>query len=311
MKRTCLFVLVCLVSIACSGQGAEDCTESDFLQGMEPGEKAALLLVHFGTTHDDTRALTMDALRTKVKKRFASLEVYEAYTSRIVVKRLKTRGIAKRTPLEMLLKLCAEGYTRVLVQSTNIISGLENESLRREVERVRPFFKEVRLGNPLLYEVEDVEKVVAILTGRHPADKRKGQHVVFVGHGTSTPATAIYSELDYMLKADGYSHYHVGTIEGYPTFDTMLARLKSDKAKQVTLVPLMFVAGEHAKHDISVEWKENLEEKGLKVLLRIEGLGQIPEIQDIFIDHIRHALKHRAHDIMEKKDAYSKQSDSL
>ena len=83
------------------------------------------------------------------------------------------------------------------------------------------------------------------------------------------PATAIYSELDYMLKADGYSHYHVGTIEGYPTFDTMLARLKSDKAKQVTLVPLMFVAGEHAKHDISVEWKENLEEKGLKVLLRI------------------------------------------
>ena len=108
-----------------------------------------------------------------------------------------------------------------------------------------------------------------------------------------------------------YSHYHVGTIEGYPTFDTMLARLKSDKAKQVTLVPLMFVAGEHAKYDISVEWKENLEEKGLKVLLRIEGLGQIPEIQDIFIDHIRHALKHRAHDIMEKKDAYSKQSDSL
>ena len=61
----------------------------------------------------------------------------------------------------------------MFVQSTNIISGLENESLRREVERVRPFFKEVRLGNPLLYEVEDVEKVVAILTGRHPADKRK------------------------------------------------------------------------------------------------------------------------------------------
>ena len=122
--------------------------------------RKALEIVHFGTTHNDTRALTMDALRTKVEKRFASLEVYEAYTSRIVVKRLKTRGIAKRTPLEMLLKLCAEGYTRVLVQSTNIISGLENESLRREVERVRPFFKEVRLGNPLLYEVYSDRKSV-------------------------------------------------------------------------------------------------------------------------------------------------------
>lgn len=68
-----------------------------------------------------------------------------------------------------------------------------------------------------------------------------------VGHGTYTPGTATYSQMDYMLKVAGFGNFHVGTIEGYPTFETMLAQLKAAKAKSVTLVPFMFVAGDHAK----------------------------------------------------------------
>lgn len=37
----------------------------------------------------------------------------------------------------------------------------------------------------------------------------------------------------------------------------------------------------------------------------MEGMGQIPEIQEIFIDHIRFSLKHRILDIMDKKAAYA------
>ena len=70
-----------------------------------------------------------------------------------------------------------------------------------------------------------------------------------------------------------------GTIEGYPTFETMLAQLKAAKAKSVTLVPFMFVAGDHAKNDIAGEWREMLEKEGYTVHVRMEGLGQIPEIQ--------------------------------
>ena len=41
---------------------------SDMLASMKPGDKAALLMVHFGTTHDDTRALTIDAINAKAAK---------------------------------------------------------------------------------------------------------------------------------------------------------------------------------------------------------------------------------------------------
>ena len=97
----------------------------------------------------------------------------------------------------------------------------------------------------------------------------------------------------------------IGAIEGYPSFETMLAQLKAGKTKQVTLVPFMFVAGDHAKNDIAEDWKEALEKEGYTVNVRMEGLGQVPEIQEIFINHIRFMLKHRMLNIMEKKAGYA------
>ena len=53
---------------------------SDMLASMKPGDKAALLMVHFGTTHDDTRTLTIDAINAKAQAAFPELKFQEAYT---------------------------------------------------------------------------------------------------------------------------------------------------------------------------------------------------------------------------------------
>ena len=270
-------------------------------------EKAALLMVHFGTTYDETRGKTIDAINEKARASFPELTVREAYTSRIVIRKLKERGIEKLTPLEALIRLRADGFTRVIVQSTTLLDGAEMESLRRDVASVEGFFEEVRVGTPLLYSVDDCARVCEILAGRHAgaADAKQKAHVVMVGHGTYTPATATYSQIDYLFTAQGQPLFHVATIEGYPTFDTMLARLKAVKARRVTLVPLLFVAGDHASNDIAVDWKEALEKEGLQVDCRLEGLGEIPEIQDIYIEHIRFSLNHAPVDIMQKKQEYA------
>lgn len=309
MNKFLSLLFLLSVSLLCHAHGGGNYEHSDMLASMKPGDKAALLMVHFGTTHDDTRAATIEAINGKAQTAFPELKFQEAYTSRIIIRRLKKRGIEKDTPLDALLKLRGEGYTHIIVQSTNIIDGVEMESLRRDVESVLPFFKEVRVGTPLLYSVEDAGKVVKIMESRFnvpvQAKKTAKENFVLVGHGTYTPSTAIYSQMDYMLKADGLTNFHVGTIEGYPTFKTMLAQLKAEKAKRVTLVPFMFVAGDHAKNDIAGEWKEMLEKEGFTVKVHLEGLGQIPEIQEIFIEHIRFGLKHRMLDIMTKKAAYA------
>lgn len=269
--------------------------------------KTALLMVHFGTTYDETRSKTIDAINAKAAQTFPELTLREAYTSRIVIRRLKERGIVRETPLDALLRLRADGFTHVIVQSTTLLEGAEMESLRREVANVEGFFEDIRVGAPLLYDVADCAKVAEILAARHAdaTDARKKAHVVLVGHGTYTPATATYSQMDYLFSAQGNPLFHVATLEGYPTFETMLARLKAAGARRVTLVPLLFVAGDHVTNDIAVDWKEALEAEGLQVDCRLEGLGEIPEIQDIYLDHIRYSLHHAPVDILQKKQEYA------
>lgn len=271
-------------------------------------DKTALLMVHFGTTFDDTRAATIDAINEKAKDEFPEMKVVEAYTSRIVISRLAKRGIVKPTPREALLKLAAEGYTHVFIQSTNVIDGIEAESLRNEADYMVPFFKDLRIGRPLLYSTEDCLNVEKILAERYSSSKGKNSAVVLIGHGTETPANAIYSQMDYMFGAEGNHDFHVATVEGYPTFGTTLAKLRSSKVKNVTLVPFMFVAGDHARNDIAGDWKEDLEKEGFKVSVIIEGLGQIPAIQDIYIQHVKDGLKERPLTPVERKAAFIKEN---
>ena len=257
-----------------------------FVAGAQ--EKTALLMVHFGTSYDETRVKTIDVVNAKVCEAFPEYTFREAWTSRMIIRKLKGRGIVKDTPLEALMRLRADGFTRVLVQPTTLLEGAEMASLRSDVASLAPFFDDIRVGEPLLYSVDDCRKVMEILLQRHAdkADAKKRAHVVFVGHGTYAPANATYCQMEHLFQHLGGPLFHVATIEGYPTLETLLADLKAAKARKVTLVPMLLVAGDHATNDISGEWKEALEAAGLEVEVVLEGLGQVPEIQRRYMDHV-------------------------
>lgn len=303
MTKTILLAITLMLASVCLAHSGDNFVESDLFGKLGPREKGAVLVVHFGTTYDDTRALTIDAINAKMRETFPDVELREAWTSRIILRKMKSRGVEKLNPTEALIKLHEEGYTHILVQSTNIIEGTEMKELRREVESLSLNFKDIRVGNPLLYAPEDyaivVKSVCAAMDGAH-----KGGQKVLVGHGTPDPATASYAMFDYMLKSEGHADYHVGTVEGYPAFEDALRLLKSGKVKTVTLAPLMFVAGDHARNDIAGEWKEELEKKGYKVNLYLKGLGENPDVQDLFIAHARFAAGHKQIDMAAKKAAY-------
>ena len=300
--RTLLVACAWMVatSMQAHSDGHGNYVHSNIFENLKTGEKVALLMVHFGTTHDDTRALTIDALNQKAREAFPDVEVREAYTSRIVMRRLAQRGVQKDNPAEALKRLAAEGYTRVVVQSTNIIDGVEMEALREDIASVRDMFEETRLGNPLLYEPEDYRRVIDILTRKGQA----GAATLLVGHGTYTPATAQYAMLDYMLRAEGHEDFLVTTIEGYPTLDDAL-RFLPPSTRDVQLLPFMFVAGDHAKNDIATDLRAALEARGYRVSVRLEGLGQDPDIQALLIDHARFMTNHKRVGISEKKRAYA------
>ena len=267
---------------------------------LRPGEKGVVLMVHFGSTYDETRVKTYEALNEAMREAFPGIEQREAYTSRIVIKRLKARGIEKQNPVEALQALQQEGFTHVLVQSSNIIDGTEITVLRQEVEQMSAHFKQIRVGKPLLYSPEDYERVIEALAPK----ALEGGSTIFVGHGTSSPNTAQYAMLDYMLKATGHTDMHVATIEGYPTMETAEALVKASGRKKIRLIPFLFVAGDHANNDIAVEWKEALTAKGYEVEPLMEGLGENEAIRKLFIEHAQAAATAPWRSAAEEKKAF-------
>ena len=63
MNKILSLLFLLSTSLLCHAHGGGNYEHSDMLASMKPGDKAALLMVHFGTTHDDTRALTIERAR--------------------------------------------------------------------------------------------------------------------------------------------------------------------------------------------------------------------------------------------------------
>ncbi|MCD8185938.1 MAG: sirohydrochlorin cobaltochelatase [Rikenellaceae bacterium] len=305
MKKLSFLTLLLLLAGKLSAHGGGNIVHSDIMSTMGPGDKLAVLMVHFGTTHADTRTVTIDALNELARQNFPDTELREAYTSRIVIRRLGEQGMIRHNPSDALKQLQADGFTHILIQPSTVIDGVEMESLHHDAAALSGLFKEIRVGNPLLYTPEDYEAVIDALT----AGTDTQTAYVWVGHGTYDSSTAQYTMLDYMLRSKGYRNFFIGTIEGFPAQEDVLAQLADSGFTHVQLVPFMFVAGEHAKNDIAQEWKAAFEEAGYRVSVRMEELGENEAVRRVYLSHLKFLLGHKKIGIMEKKSRYAQGGD--
>ncbi len=269
------------------------CVATIMAQNVD-NEKTGILLVHYGTSNDKSRAQTIDKLNSRVAEAFPDCAVVEAYSAPSVIKTLAKRGIKKLYISQALDSLKALGCNKLVVQSTMLLDGVMTEMLRTEVGKVKNDFRAVSVVRPLLYSVDDCRTMIEMLTKSLLADKSvatKKSQVVLVGHGSDSPANAMYSQIDYLLKAEGKSSWHVGTIEGFPKIENVEQQLKNSKNKNVILVPLLYIAGNHQKEDIDGVWKTQLQTKGYHVDVFGKGIGEMTEIQNMIIDKIDAQIK--------------------
>lgn len=269
------------------------CVATIMAQNVD-NEKTGILLVHYGTSNDKSRAQTIDKLNSRVAETFPDCAVVEAYSAPSVIKTLAKRGIKKLYISQALDSLKALGCNKLVVQSTMLLDGVMTEMLRTEVGKVKNDFRAVSVVRPLLYSVDDCRTMIEMLSKSLLADKSvatKKSQVVLVGHGSDSPANAMYSQIDYLLKAEGKSSWHVGTIEGFPKIENVEQQLKNSKNKNVILVPLLYIAGNHQKEDIDGVWKTQLKTKGYHVDVFGKGIGEMTEIQNMIIGKIDAQIK--------------------
>jgi len=262
--------------------------------------KDAILVMTFGTTFADTRAKTIDAVEAAIQKAHPDIPVFEAYTSHIIIDRVKAKeGIQKMTPEEAFSKLKAEGYTRVAVVSLDVIPGMEYsyDSIITKMQMSK--FKELSLATPLMYfqgtegEPDQVVDFLNAVKSQFPV-MGKEDATLIMAHGTPHPGNAYYSVIQDRIEKLGMNNVFVYSVEGRPNLNDVIPKLKAKGFKNVTLMPIMMVAGDHANNDMAGDdpdsHKSILTKAGFKVNTYIHGLGENENVRALYIQRANEAL---------------------
>lgn len=271
-------------------------------QSINPTEttKKAILVVSFGTTYADTRKACIESVENKLAAAFPGYTIRRAFTSRMVMRRLAERdGIVVDNERQALDRLLAEGYTEVYVQSLHIVAGVEYEKVRRIVSEYAHArkFQRLTMGRPLLYymgQEEQPDDYAAAISAVEPLDTADDEAIVFMGHGGVHPANAAYAVLQMKLQEAGKNNVFIYTVEGFPSLERIMEQLRERAIKKVRLQPFMLVAGDHAVNDMAGDEEDSavsiLTAAGFEVTVSLNGLGENPAIQDIYVSHLQDAM---------------------
>ena len=271
-----------------------DASLDDPRNADEIGEKE-LMVVSFGTSFNDSRRLTVGAIEKALEENISDFSVRRAFTSQIIIDHVKKRDeVTIDNVKEALDRAVDNGVKELVVQPTHLMNGLEYHDLEEEVAGYADSFEKISIGNPLLTTEEDFDKVMkAIVEATKEFDDGETA-ICFMGHGTEAESNAIYEKMQKKLTEAGYEHYYVGTVEASPSVEDVLAEVKKGDYKKVVLRPLMIVAGDHANNDMAGDeedsWKSIFEAEGYEVKCVVEGLGQLEEIQKLFVEHAKEAV---------------------
>lgn len=254
-----------------------------------------LMVVSFGTSYNDSRRLTIGAIEGAIETSFPDWSVRRGFTSQIIIDHVKSRdGVSIDNVGEALKRAADNGVKNLVIQPTHLMDGLEYNDLVEEAATYSDAFEKMAIGNPLLTSDADFDTVAKAIT-KATAEYDDGETAIcFMGHGTEAASNQVYTRMQQVLTDGGYENYYIGTVEASPTLDDVLAQVKAGDYKRVVLEPLMIVAGDHANNDMAGDeegsWKTTFENAGYQVECLVRGLGEMEEIQQLFVEHAQEAV---------------------
>ncbi|MGN8749481.1 sirohydrochlorin cobaltochelatase [Oscillospiraceae bacterium HCP3S3_D12] len=298
------------------GRDTGDAAQDDPRNEDEIGENE-LLVVSFGTSFNDSRAKDIKGIEDALQEAYPDWSVRRAFTAQIIINHVQARDDEKIDNMQQALdRAVANGVKNLVVQPTHLMHGAEYDEMNELLDRYKDKFEGIAVAEPLLGEVGDDATVInadkeavakaitaeAVKTAGYDdvaAAAEGGTAFVFMGHGTAHVAKVSYSQMQTTMETLGYTNVFVGTVEGEPedtSCEAVIEKVKEAGFTKVVLRPLMVVAGDHANNDMAGDdedsWLSQFKAADCfdSVDAQIAGLGEIRDIQQIYIDHAQAAI---------------------
>ncbi len=263
--------------------------------------RQAIAVIAFGTTVKEARLNNINPIVDRIKMTYPEYDVYLAFSSRIIVKRLREQGETIQTEEELMKQLVVDGYEKIIAQPLHVIGGEEFDKLSSNIKKYVEGHTdiEVVIGRPLLFFMGQEERpddyvlLWNALQSSLPIPPE--EKLVLVGHGGTGVGNASYSVLQLKLKDMQGEQVQVITLESYPEVDDVRWAWPNDSI--VHIHPLLLVAGDHVLNDIFGDDEDSISSvirnRGYKVKEHHLGLGGYEAIQKIYVKHIEDALEKR------------------
>ena len=296
------------------GRDTGDASLDDARNQDEIGENE-LLVVSFGTSFNDSRVADIKGIEDALQAAYPDWSVRRAFTAQIIINHIQARDGEKIDNMTQALdRAVANGVKNLVVQPTHLMHGAEYDEMCEAIEAYKDQFESVSIAEPMLGEVgsdatvinADKEAVAKAITAATVSEagfesleaaKDAGTAFVFMGHGTAHVAKVTYSQMQTQMQNLGYENVFIGTVEGEPEETSAEAVIEAVKAAgytNVVLRPLMVVAGDHANNDMAGSdddsWKTVFEAAGFTVDCQIHGLGEIADVQALYVAHTKAAI---------------------
>ena len=296
------------------GRDTGDASLDDARNQDEIGENE-LLVVSFGTSFNDSRVADIKGIEDALQAAYPDWSVRRAFTAQIIINHIQARDGEKIDNMTQALdRAVANGVKNLVVQPTHLMHGAEYDEMCEAIEAYKDQFESVSIAEPMLGEVgsdatvinADKEAVAKAITAAAVSEagfesleaaKDAGTAFVFMGHGTAHVAKVTYSQMQTQMQNLGYENVFIGTVEGEPEETSAEAVIEAVKAAgytNVVLRPLMVVAGDHANNDMAGSdddsWKTMFEAAGFTVDCHIHGLGEIADVQALYVAHTKAAI---------------------
>jgi len=225
----------------------------------EQADSKGLLVVSFGTSHNETCEETITAIEKHLAKAMAGRRLYRAWTSRFIIRKLRERdGVEIDTVEEALVRMADDGIRDVLVVPTHMLGGAEYDKVLAAVdqgcrsgeggattgdgsEAETYTFDRISISRPLLDSDEDIQKLAAVIADELLECERCGVEsrssdeppegadaaLVLMGHGSADrpEVNRVYHKLEEEFRRAGHDNVFVGTVEGSPTIDDVIGKL--------------------------------------------------------------------------------------
>lgn len=242
--------------------------------------KKAILAVSFGTTVAEADRLCIRPIEDALRAAYPEYEVRRAIQSRMIADRLERRGERTERLGEALDRLNAEGFGEIAVAPLFVIPG-------GEYDRACEAAAGLKIAGPLLSDSTDLEWMASLLADIAREEKRP---LLAMGHGADHSGDSLYARLSKILPENVF----LACMEGEHTLETALPALEALPERSLTVLPLMLVAGTHAREYLTDghpdSWKTRLAARGFDVRIRMQGLGMLRAVQQRFVEKLAEVL---------------------